>query len=171
MSDKKRLVQVLAHPRVVKFVSIITALCIIATLAINGIAMVAAYELKWGFADSTSRFQPNIEHSMVGSNLTIAIPVYVNNTAALGFGVDDLNFEFSIRNSSNSLITKVTSDIGSIPLGTNRKFNVTLIDANITQVIALSANATFYIGIFFHVSYTFTTVTVGVTIEKTGGLL
>jgi hypothetical protein len=169
MPEKKRVKTVLTYPRIVKFLSIITALCMIVTFAINAIAMAAAYELKWGFADSPSRFQPALVMSNTSTTITIAIPVYVNNTAAIGFNVDDLSFDFSISNSS-AVITQATSPIGSIPFGTNREFNLTLIDTNISDLGALSANVTLYIKIMLHVSYTFTTVTLGMTIEKKGGM-
>ena len=169
MPEKKRIVQVLAHPRVVKLISILTALCIIATFAINGVVMYAAYKLDWGFANSPSRFQPTIVPHINSTAISVSIPVYVNNSASFGFPVDALSFEIGIRNSSG-LITNSISNAGKIPWGTNKTFNVTLIDAHLSDLPSLNTTSTLYFDILFHVTYTFTTVTVSVTIEKIGGM-
>lgn len=171
MPEKKRLKTVLTHPKVVKFISIITALCIIATFAVNGIVMAAAYELKWGFVNSSgNRFQPNLIASNSSTTITVVIPIYVNNTAAIGFNVDALSFDFKIRNSSKALITAATSPIGNIPWGTNKVFNLTLIDTTMTDLPKLNTTNPLYFDILLHVSYTFTTVTLNLSIEVKGGM-
>ena len=174
MPDKKKLKAVLTHPRIVKLISIITALCMIATLAVNAIVMYAASQLKWGFynpSDPSNRFSPKIEISGNMTNINIAIPVYVNNTASFGFDVMDVSFDFSIGNSSG-VITHASSPIGNIPHGNDgyRLFNLTLIDSDPGHIIALGASTALTIEITLHVTYVFTTVTLTIKVTTNGGL-
>jgi hypothetical protein len=172
MPDKRKLKAVLTHPRVVKLISIVSALCMIATFAVNGIVGYAAYQLKWGFYDPlnpSNRFSPKIVMTSNLTSIKIAIPVYVNNTASFGYDVTGLSFDFSISNSSG-VITQASSPIGSIPFGTNRLFNLTLIDADLSHLVTLGGNASLTIEITLHITYVFTTVTLAIKVTTNGGL-
>ncbi len=170
MSIKKR--EVVSHPGVVKLISVITALFMIGTFAVNGYVMASGYLLSWGFYPNKT--MPNVGTYSNSTHAIVYIPAYVNNTGMFGFDVQDLQIECSISYASNdSLITSSTSNIGTIPWGSYRcPFNVTLISDNPTAILPIlnSTSTPFVLGVVFHVSYAFATTTLSATIELPGGL-
>nr|MDO8083786.1 hypothetical protein [Candidatus Sigynarchaeum springense] len=169
MSIKKR--EVVSHPNVVKLISVLSALFMIGTLAVNGYNLACGYLISWGFYPNKT--VPNISTYSNATHLVVYIPAYVNNSGAIGFDVQDLWIDVSLSYASNNtLITSSTSNIGTIPFGTNKcPFNVTLVSANTPTLFAiLNSTTPFVLGITFHVSYIFATTTLKATMELPGGL-
>ncbi len=171
MSIKKK--EVVSHPGVVKLISVITTLFIIGTFAVNGYVMASGYLLSWGFYPN--KVIPDVKTYHNSTNLVIYIPTYINNTGAIGFDVKDLQIECSLSYASNnSLITSSTTNVGTIPWGTNKcPFNVTLVSDNTVAMLSILNSSTpipFVLGVSLHVSYVFASTTLSARIELPGGL-
>jgi hypothetical protein len=172
MSIKKR--EVVSHPGLVKFISLITALFMLGTFVVNGYVMAAGYQLSWGFYPD--RMTPDIRTWSNSTDFQIYIPAYVNNTGMFGFDVKDLQIEVSISYADNdSVITSSSSSIGNIPWGTSTgPFNMSLMSDDAVSLMPILNGTTtaFVFAVFFHVSYAFATTTLSAAIElPAGGLV
>lgn len=171
MSPKKK--EVLSHPKVVKLMSVISAIFIIGTMAWNGIQFGSAFLLDWGFYNpSQGKFVPDIqaEFNNVTMEATVSIPCYVNNTAMIGFPVSDLRVDFNINYQNGTKILNQSNVYSDIPHGDTLQFNVTLIETNALSAVSVINSTAIELEILFNVHYIVTTVNFELTIELPGGL-
>jgi hypothetical protein len=167
MSIRKK--EVVSHPKIVKMISVLTALFMIGTFAVNGYIMVSGYMLNWGFYPNKTT--PNIvAHFDIPTNTTsVSIPFYVNNTGMIGFPVVDLRADFTISNSSGTIVS-TSNGPWTIPYPGNLTASLTLVEANnLTLYNILSATAV-TITVDFQVSYAFATTSFNIVIDFPGGL-
>ncbi len=169
MTPNKKREEVLSHPKLVKFIGLVTTLFMITTFCVNGAVMGAGMLLDYGFHPNKTLPGINAEFDNSTLTMTVNIPFYVNNTGMFGFNIENLTVDFNIYNSSG-LVSTAPNDIGSIPWGTGQAFNVTLIELNAADSVNALNGTSVTIEILFHVAYIFTTTTVNCTIGLPGGL-
>jgi hypothetical protein len=173
MSIKKR--EVVSHPGLVKLISVVTALFLIGTFAVNAYVMASGYLLNWGFywdsGSGKSKTDPRVVFTTDGSNYSIVIPIYVynNNTMLPGFAVNGLSANFSIYNSSGLVISSVNGP-WDIPYPGGIQRNLTL-SGNNPGIATTIDNGPIDLQILFHVSYALTSTTLNVTMTFPTGVL
>lgn len=154
----------------VKLMKVLTTLFMIGTFAYNGYIGASGFMIDWGFyPDKTT---PSIQADFdMGTNTTsIFIPVYVNNTGAIGFPIENLRIDFSIHNET-ALVTQSINNIGTIAHGSGMAFNVTLIkEDSYTLFLALNGSTSLRLQIYFQITYVVSTVLLDVGIDLPGGL-
>ncbi|MHA1792855.1 MAG: hypothetical protein ACTSVI_09440 [Promethearchaeota archaeon] len=168
MSSKRK--EVYSHPTVVKLLGIFTTLFMLGTFGINGIVMASGAMIDWGFYPN--KLQPSIKTNFNNATLELSlyIPVYINNTGMIGFDVQDLTIDFDIYNSTNKIASE-QNNIGNVPHGTSKIFNVTMIKENALALMTeLNGSTSIRFEIMFHMKYIFTAVNLNLSIEFPGGL-
>ncbi|MHA1682648.1 MAG: hypothetical protein ACTSUE_17045 [Promethearchaeota archaeon] len=172
----KKTKEILSHPGTVKLMSVVSTIFIISSLAWNGYQFAAGFMLDWGFANSPNKFQPNItaQFNTTGTNdVLVNIPVYVNNTAAIGFDVKDLVVDFNINyavNGTNIVGNDTAGTPINIPRGSTLTFNVTILQTNDIALFNILNSTAVQFEIIFKVSYIVTTTNLNLTIDLPGGL-
>lgn len=167
MAKKK---EVYSHPGIVKALGLITALFFVGTFIWNGVLTASGFYLDWGFYPNKAT--PNIVPTLNATTLKLDIPVYVNNTWLIGFDITDLKVDLNFYNDTG-LITSTDNTVQNIPFGSNKQFNVSLVDEdNPASIADALANSTgdITMEIIFNVNYMFSSTKLNASIVLIGGL-
>ncbi len=173
MSIKKR--EVVSHPGLVKLISVVTALFLIGTFAVNAYVMASGYLLNWGFyhepGSLKTKTDPNIVFHSDNSTFSIEIPIFVynNNTMLPGFAVNGLSANFSIYNSSGLLISSVNGP-WDVPYPGAIQRNLTIGPVTNPALAIAIATGPIDFEVLFHVSYALTSTTMKITLNFPTGV-